>query len=208
VALVSPRFFETVGTQAVRGRLLTASDAASSAPPAAVIAEELWRGPFNSASAGVGGPIVVGGRPFTIVGVAPARTPGLRLVDLGTQDTMLPQVWVGLEHAQGWRANAQTSPWLTVAGRLAPHAEWEQARAQISALAERLKTAALRAGDSLAGSHRSLVVFRGGLDWRDDPGQALLTLAVFLLVPSSILAIACINVMSLQFARGLDNRRS
>ena len=204
VALVSPRFFETLGTRPVVGRLLAVADAAPDAPSAAVVADELWRGAFNGAGDIVGRPLVVGGRPFTIVGVAPRRAPGLRLVDLGTQDAMLPQVWVGLEHAAGWRATAMESPWLSVAGRLAPHAELRQARAQVTALAERLKAPGKLRGDRSAGSHSSLVVFRGGLDWRDDPGQALLTLAVFLFVPAGILAIACINVMSLQLARGLE----
>ena len=123
VALVSARFFETLGTRAVVGRLLTAADADPGAPPAAVVADDLWRGPFNGAADIVGRSIVVGGRTFTIVGVMPARAPGLRLVDLGTQDAMLPQVWVGLHHAAGWRAAAVTSPWLTVAARLAPACE-------------------------------------------------------------------------------------
>jgi predicted permease len=204
VALVSARFFETLGTRAVVGRLLTAADADPGAPPAAVVADGLWRGPFNGAADIVGRSIVVGGRAFTIVGVMPARAPGLRLVDLGTQDAMLPQVWVGLHHAAGWRAAAVTAPWLTVAARLAPHATVRQARSQVNALTSRLNATAPVGAGRTADSHRSLVVFRGGLDWRDDAGQALLTLAVFLFVPASILAIGCINVMSLQLARGLE----
>ncbi len=204
VALVSARFFETLGTRAVVGRLLTAADADPGAPPAAVLADDLWRGPFNGAADIVGRSIVVGGRPFTIVGVMPARAPGLRLVDLGTQDAMLPQVWVGLHHAAGGRAAAVTSPWLTVAARLAPDANVREARSQVTALTERLNATAPGRAGRTADSHRSLVVFRGGLDWRDDAGQALLTLAVFLFVPASILAIGCINVMSLQLARGLE----
>ena len=43
VALVSAQFFETLGTRAVMGRLLTAVDAAPGAPPAAVVADDLWR---------------------------------------------------------------------------------------------------------------------------------------------------------------------
>ena len=121
VALVSAGYFDTLGTQPVIGRLLTAADGTPGAPPSAVVSEDLWRGSFDGAPDAIGRAIVVGGRAFTIVGVVPRRAPGLRLVDLGTQDAMLPQVWVGLSHAANWQTNVR-SPWQTVAARLAPGA--------------------------------------------------------------------------------------
>jgi len=204
VALVSARFFETLGTRPVTGRLLTAADADRGAPLTAVVAEDLWRDSFDSAPDILGRALVVGGRAFTIVGVVPARAPGLRLVDLGSQDVMLPQVWVGLHDPAAWRKNAVNSPVLTVAARLAPGTGMRQARSQIAALTDHLNAVSRDRAGPAGNRQRRLVTFRGGLDWREDTGQALLTLALFLLVPVSILAIGCVNVMSLQLARALE----
>jgi putative ABC transport system permease protein len=96
------------------------------------------------------------------------------------------------------------SPSLTVAARLVPGTSIRQARSQITALTGPLHAVSRARAGPAGDSHRGLVTFRGGLDWREDSGQALLTLTLFLFVPASILAIGCINVTSLQLARGLE----
>src|SRR5262249_37291701 len=45
---------------------------------------------------------------------------------------------------------------------------------------------------------------RGGLDWRDDPTDSLLTAGLFLFVPLTVLAIGCVNVINLQLARAVE----
>jgi putative ABC transport system permease protein len=201
---VSPRFFETLGTGAVIGRLLNSTDAEAGAAPAAAIAEELWRGPFNSAADVVGRSIAVGGHAFTIVGVTPATAPGLRPVNLGTRDAMLPQVWIPLNHARIWRATSAKAPWLSVAGRLSPGATLTDVRNQIGPMATWIRIISPSRDGAGGGERAALVVFRAGLNWRDEPGQSLLTLGLFLIIPISVLLIGCLNVVTLQLARALE----
>jgi predicted permease len=204
VAFVSARFFDTLGTRAVIGRLLSAADADARAAPVVVIAEELWLGAFNGDRDIVGRTMTIGSRTFTIVGVTPGTAPGLRQVDLGTSDQPLPQLWVNLTHARNWPATATTGAWLYVAGRLADKATLTDARREISSMANWLRrTSPFRDRDPLQ-EPAGFQVFRSGLDWRDEPGQSLLTLALFMALPVSILLIGCVNVLSLQLARALE----
>ncbi len=98
-AFVSPSYFETLGTVPVRGRLLTADDARADGPPVALISEPLWRDSFERSEDVLGRTIMVGGRPFTIVGVTPAGFPGLLQRDVGQSEAGYPQVWLPLRHA-------------------------------------------------------------------------------------------------------------
>src|SRR5262249_5569401 len=76
-AFVSGRFFDTLGTIALAGRLLGPADDLAGAPPVVVIGESLSRQEMK-----VGVSVSVGGRPFTIVGIVQAGFPGLARSDL------------------------------------------------------------------------------------------------------------------------------
>src|SRR4051794_21057484 len=58
-AFVSDALFETLGTQPLRGRLLTRADGQPGAMPAVVIAASLWRRGFDSDPGVVGRPLTV-----------------------------------------------------------------------------------------------------------------------------------------------------
>src|SRR4029079_15201994 len=94
VAFASVRYFDTLQTRAAAGRLLDARDANPAAAPAAVISDALWRQAFGADPATIGRPITVGGISATIVGVAPAGFPGIRLRDVGQTDGDFPQIWL------------------------------------------------------------------------------------------------------------------
>ena len=90
VECVSGNFFALLGLRPQAGRLLVSSDDdVPGAHPVVVLSDALWRRAFNRDPAAVGGTIELGGRPFTIVGVAPA---GFR----GTSLSSDPQLWVPL----------------------------------------------------------------------------------------------------------------
>jgi predicted permease len=201
VAFVSPSFFDTLGTSAVAGRLLRAGDADASAPPAALISERLWRRVFHGSPAVLQTSLTIAGRAFPLVGVTPERFSGLRIIDLGAADSEYPDAWICLRDASLWRATAHPSfPWLAVAGRLAPGATLNAARAELSVVATRLAPP----GAGGAQRHRAFRVYRAGLDWRDEPTQSLLVLGMFLAIPLCVLAIGCVNVINLQLARAMD----
>jgi putative ABC transport system permease protein len=197
-AFVSARFFETLGTSPVRGRLLHAGDALGSAPPAVVVSESWWRGALNGEPTVIGRVLAIDGRSFTVVGVAPARAPGLRPLDVGARESDYPQLWLPLRVAESSpRLQIAHTPSLVVAARLQAGRSLATARAEVGVLRSRLPNEPFRRDTFLR-------VYRSGLDWRDAPGESLLALGLFLVVPLGVLAIGCVNVINLQLARAVE----
>jgi putative ABC transport system permease protein len=197
-AFVSARFFETLGASPVRGRLLHAGDALGSAAPAVVVSESWWRGALNGQPNVIGRVLAIDGRSFTVVGVAPARAPGLRPLDGGARESDYPQLWLPLRvAASSPRLQIARTPALVVAARLQAGRSLAAGRAEVSLLRSRLPNQPFRRDTFLR-------VYRSGLDWRDVPGESLLTLGLFLAVPLGVLAIGCVNVINLQLARAVE----
>jgi predicted permease len=198
VAFVSNRLFETLGTSPTVGRLLNQGDAAPGAAPVAVIGDTLWRRYFGADPGAMGRSIAIGGRSFGIVGVSPSGFSGLRLAlgDQALDGDGAPQVWVPLTSA------SPNVPWLSVGGRLAGDAD-------PNAFKARLAVAAAHAARESPIRHEpaALRSFRAGLNWRSDPWDALMALGLALIVPLSILAIGCANVVNLQLARATERAR-
>ena len=194
-AFVSAALFETLGTQPLRGRLLTRADARPGAAPAIVIAESLWRRAFDGDPAIVGRSLTVRGRPATVVGVAPSGFGGLRL-DIGDGPESAPEVWLPLDE------EAPHRPWLSVGARLEAGRTPGDVQALLAVVADRL--------DRISPPVRHpahFQVFRAGLDWRRSTVNALLTTALFLTIPLAVLGIACANVANLQLARAAERTR-
>ncbi|HVD92149.1 MAG TPA: FtsX-like permease family protein [Vicinamibacterales bacterium] len=207
VAFVSAHFFDTLGTRPMLGRLLTAADAAASAPPVAVIGGRLWRSAFNGDPRVVGRALTVGNRAFAILGVTLAEFSGLRIIDVGARESDYPQVWMCLRDARLWPATARPGiPWLHVAGRLPDSVSLPAARAELDVIAQRMPRAS-SPRQSVPPQNAPFRMYRAGLDWRDEPSQSLLTIGLFLFIPLSVLAIGCVNVVNLQLARAMDEAR-
>jgi putative ABC transport system permease protein len=203
VAFVSPQVFTALGTRPLVGRLIGPGDAAAGAAPVAVLSERLWRRAFNGDPDILGRSLIVGERAFAIVGVTPESFSGLRVMDVGGRESAYPHVWLRLRDSQLWPATARPNhPWLSLNGRLSPSGTLKGARAEIELAASRIAAGPASPGapDRRRASLRS---YRAGLHWRDEPAQSLLTMALFLFVPLSVLAIGCVNVINLQLARGM-----
>jgi predicted permease len=65
--LTSGNYFEVLGLQPAAGRFFTTDD-----EPSMVIGHRLWQSRFGGSDAVVGRTISISGRPFTVIGVAPA----------------------------------------------------------------------------------------------------------------------------------------
>ena len=194
-AFVSAALFETLGTQPLRGRLLTRADGQPGAVPAVVIAESLWRRAFDSDPGVIGRSLTVRGRPSIVVGVAPPGFGGLRL-DLGDGPDSAPDVWLPLDQAAPHR------PWLSVAARLRSGRTPRDMQARLAVVADRLDRIS-----PPAQYPPRLQVFRAGLDWRRATWDSLLVTGFFLTVPLAVLGIACANVVNLQLARAAERTR-
>jgi putative ABC transport system permease protein len=201
-AFVSSAYFETLGTIAVRGRLLTQDDARAEAAPSVVIGERLWRDSYGSAEDVLGRVLTVSGRPFTIVGVTPSGFPGLLPRDVGQSRRGYPEIWLPLHTITAGSIQGRAAPGLSVAGRLRPGATLAQAQAELAVAAPQLNGPPRTTPEA-----RRLVSFRAGLSWTERPFETILTLAVFLFVPLSILLIGCANAINLQLARATERSR-
>jgi predicted permease len=76
--LVSPNFFSSLGVHPYLGRVLNADDERT-ATPNAVLSYAFWQRRFRSDASILGRGIVLGGHPFTIVGVTPEAFNGLAI---------------------------------------------------------------------------------------------------------------------------------
>ena len=76
IHLVSPNFFSSLGVLPYLGRVLTAEDEHTRAQNA-VLSYDFWQRRFRGDTSVVGRKIILGGHPFTIVGVSPESFNGL-----------------------------------------------------------------------------------------------------------------------------------
>ncbi|MDX1646090.1 MAG: ABC transporter permease [Longimicrobiales bacterium] len=120
--LTSGNYFRVLGLRPAAGRFFTTDD-----EPSVVLGHRLWRSRFGGDPGVVGRTVSIGGRPFTVVGVAPAdfaSTVGFVHIDF-----FVP---VGAHESAGWPGAR-----LTLFARLAPGQELEVAETRTAAVMTR-----------------------------------------------------------------------
>ncbi|MFL5394961.1 MAG: ADOP family duplicated permease [Myxococcales bacterium] len=182
-AMVSSDFFLVTGAAPVAGRFFDRAD--SSDQPLMVLSHRLWVRRFARATRVVGSTLVLGDRPYTVIGVAP---PALDL-PAGAD------VWVPLDLNGPLRGNRR-SHLLDVVGRLRPGSSLQQARDELVAFSR-----GLAPGDD-PGLTLDAAGFQDTLVAPVRPVLTLLLAAVALL-----LALVCFNVTGLLLARGIERQR-
>jgi predicted permease len=209
-AIVSGNYFEVLGVAAHRGRLLTpADDRSPGAHPVAVVGHDLWVRRFGGRNEAVGATLRVNGRPYTVVGVVPPGFRGAELLeDIEMFVPMMMQAAVRPPRAafsgemDADLLSRRESGFLSLVGRLRPGAGFDEAQAELSALAART---ALAHPETDRGRTFSLYPVS-----RIDPrAYPLLRNASWLLmgVAGLVLLIATANVASLLVARAVARRR-
>jgi predicted permease len=197
-SFASDTFFQMLGTRPVIGRLLTADDDRPDAS-VVVIGYRLWQSRFGGRLDAVGQTIVVGDRLMRIVGVAPDQFRGLSptwIVEAWSSITP-QQVWLPLALARNWTGTPISGNWLTVVVRLAPGVTRAQAKSEIAGYVR-----ALHGADSPAAHTNSVRVMDFVLgDLADDALGLTGFVALLLVLPVALLAIACANVANLRLAR-------
>jgi putative ABC transport system permease protein len=135
-AYVSANFFDVLGVRMTRGRGFLPEDERLDRPTAvAVISHRLWQTQFQGASDIVGRTVRLNGRPFTIVGVAPADFNGYTIDD--------QRVWVPITaYPDGddlKRVALRGRQWLMGLGRLKAGVTIELARAEMARIGRDLQ---------------------------------------------------------------------
>jgi predicted permease len=165
-----------------------------------VLSHRLWQRRFASDLAIAGKAITVSGRPYTVVGVAPAGFRGIDLILDSEFWVPLGQVTDLVPNLQN--RNARDMHWLQVIARLKPGVSRDQAGAELGTLAQRLAIAypATDKGNNFRFEQA------GSLPPRDK-SSILIFLAALSVVVLLVLCIACVNVANLLLAQTVGRQR-
>lgn len=163
---VAPRFFAVYGTEPVAGRTFVEEEERFGGPGAAVISDAFWTRRFGRALSAVGHALVIGGVPFTIVGVMPSS-----FAPVATD------VWLPAQTPPGLM-KVRDARFLAGIGRMKPGLTVSAAMAELAAVQETLERQASTGESGWSVEGRAMKDARIG-----DAGRGLLLLlgAVLLL---------------------------
>ena len=191
VLMTSARYFDIHGVRPLLGRFYTEVEDSAAGPPVTVMNYGMWQNQFGARADVIGETVVLNEVPYIVIGVLP---PNFELVP---EDRFyLPLMQWAEADASKDRGDHQS---IYVLARLKPGTSFEQARAEMDAIAERFQT---EYPDTNSGvtvvverlEERRLRDFRPIL-W------LLLGAVVF------VLLIACTNVANLLLARSMSRQR-
>jgi putative ABC transport system permease protein len=207
---VTGEFFTTLGVRPSVGRLLSADDDRPGCAPRAVLGDGFWRRAYGADPSVVGRTIVLNSRPAEIVGVA---APGFYGLEVGRAfDLVLPLCAEPAFSDDGkGRAEAGTTWWLSVFGRLKPGWSPDRAGAQLAAISPAVFRASLPATYPAVSVQRylgfRLAAYPGGSGLSQLREAYASPLWLLLAIAGLVLVIACANLANLLLARATARER-
>ena len=205
-ALVSGGYFPALGIVPALGRLLGPVDDRPGAAPVAVASHAYWTAHLGADPAAVGRPLVVNGRPVTLVGVAP---PGFTGTTVDERADVFVPLALGQQLGVGFDSEDRRGHWVYAFARLAPGATPEQAARALNAGYRPVVRDVdaplqphMRPAERARFLARALVLAPGarGQSRLHEDGRAPLLLMA--LTAAVVLVIACVNVANLLLVRG------
>jgi predicted permease len=208
---VTGNYFHTLGIKAFGGRVFSPEDDKPAAAPVAVLSHRAWQTVYGGDTSVVGSTFIVEGKPFTMIGVAPAGFFG------ETLRSDPPDIWIPLQQEPLIDGDVAllrqpVSAWLRMIGRLRPGAS-------IDGMSPRL-TVFLRQWmqndsgypanwmpevlHSLPKQVLNVVPAGAGVaEMKEEYGRSL---QILLTVCGLVLLVACANVANLLLARAVARR--
>ena len=198
---VTGNYFDVLGVDAVLGRAISSDDDRTpGSHPVAVMSYKCWQQRFGRDQSIIGKDVIVNGRSYMVIGVAP---PGF----YGTEVVSAPELFFPiamqeqLELGNNWLDNRGAEN-VFVQGRLRPGVSTGQAQTALNAIASQLEVEFpdINEGKRVVLSPPGLV----GLAMR---GPVLGFAGLLMTVVGLVLLLACTNLANLLLARATERRR-
>jgi predicted permease len=187
---ISSEMFLVLGISLVRGRAFLPEEDRPGAAPVVIISHRLWLQRYGEDPKALGRELVFNGKPYTVVGIAPA---GLRL--LGDVDVFTP---LG-QNTEPIMRNRDMHPGIHVLARLRPGGTLAQAETELALIGRYLAEQYPKSNEGHSIVARPLQ--------QELVGDVRSTLWLLLGAVSLVLLIACVNVASLLLARAISRER-
>ena len=198
--IVSPNYFETLGTRLVKGRSFTREEAErGTSGLVVVIGHHVWQNSFGGIHDIVGQAVAVNGQPATVVGVADPEFRGAWLAEMG-------DVWVPLSgEFRPWLQPNRSDVAVAMFGRRATGASLASAQSELTTIWAQLQRAHPDLNQKLRVRLVPYSATAGGNSLISTQGNRIL--AIFSVVTMLTIAIVCANVANLLIARAVVRQR-
>lgn len=138
VEVVSQNYFAALGVSILRGRSFSPQiEEASAEGHSVMLSYSLWQHYFGGDPSLPGNTIILDGKGFTVIGIAPQDFCGLRPVG-GPDIWLTKEGWETMVPGEDRWDAARDNRWFKVAGYLRPGTQLSEARAQLDVVAKRL----------------------------------------------------------------------
>ena len=194
---VTTNFFDVIELPMVLGRGFSSGE---NTAPLIVLSQTVWKSHFGADPQIIGKPILLSGRTFTVVGIAPAAFHSVGQI----LDT---RFWVPLGVTRQLAANvpadnARDYHWLSVVGRMRPGVTRNQVKAELETVADRLSQNYPATDKDI-----SFPFDQAGSLPEREKGPVLIFLSALSTVVLLVLAIAGANVANLLYAQAVTRQR-